>query len=183
MSKNTQKIIDGIRELTQSPYELLSGVIEPGSVNETEGTVIVRLVGNGLLLEGVLLGTITGASEGLLLMPKEGSEVVIGCIEGHGAYTVLKMTELRKVTLKIGGATIIADESEIHLKQGTTEIKLGGGLVKLSTASESLFQLLNELLAAIAVVTVGTSTGPSTVPVNAATFSTLQTRLGNLLSA
>jgi len=183
MSKNALKIIEGIRELAHSPNELLSGIVVSGSVNETEGTVNVQLVGSGELLEGVLLGIITDSTDGLLLIPKEESEVVIGCVEGHGSYVVLKAGELEKVILKIGASTVIADEAEIQLKQGTTEIKLSGGLVNVSTASESLFHLLNELLAAIAVLTVGTSTGPSTVPVNAATFSTLQTRLSNLLSA
>jgi hypothetical protein len=70
----------------------------------------------------------------------------------------------------------------VKIESGNTVIEVES-LIRIATASESLHGILNELITAITLITVPTPAGPSGVPVNAATFNTIVTRLSNLLSA
>ena len=65
-----------------------------------------------------------------------------------------------------------------------TEISINeAGLVAIKNPGVSLFTLLNELLTALSSLSVGTGTGPSTPPLNAAQFAKLQTQLSTLFTA
>jgi coenzyme F420-reducing hydrogenase gamma subunit len=95
---------------------------------------------------------------------------------------VVKTCEIEKAILKIGSVTCTAESTGIIVECGNTTVDIGT-IIKIGTAGESLFGILNDLLIAMTLMTVTTSTGPSSVPINLASFNALQTRLGNLLSA
>jgi len=84
--------------------------------------------------------------------------------------------------IKIGEVTFTMKETGIKMAHGNTIFDIGE-LIKINTESESLFAILNDLITAISLLTVTTSTGPSSVPVNVASFTALLSRLSNLLSA
>ena len=78
MTKNSVKISEGIRALTRQPYEIMSGTVVAGSVDEGNQTISVQPDGQEGIIEGVLLGAVSATTDAIVVVPKEGSHVVIG---------------------------------------------------------------------------------------------------------
>lgn len=182
MTKNSVKISAGIQALAWRPYEIMSGTVVPGSVDEGNQTISVIPEGKGGAIEGVLLGAISAATDTILVLPKEGSHVVIGSINGPGSWTLLQASEITKVIVTIANTLCTISDGGVKIERGNTVFEIES-LIKLATASESLHGILNDLITAITLITVPTPAGPSGVPVNAASFNTIATRLNNLLHA
>lgn len=183
MNRNTARIRDGIKALTGKPYELISGTVVAGSTDPGAGTVSILPTGEDHPVEGVVLRAIAGGSSGVLLVPKDGSDVVIASIDGPGEWMVIKSSELEKAIITIGNVSCELDDTQLSITNGSVTFGIGNAVYKMNTAGESLFQWLTDLVTALTALTVGTSVGPSTVPVNVAAFTALLTRLSSLLSA
>lgn len=183
MTKNGVKICAGIRELTNKPYEIISGKVKQGSIDTSNLTISVETSDGSEPIEEVTLNVCTGISNGLVLIPKEGSDIVIGTVDGPGEWSLIRASELTKAIIKIGSVTYEMDGDQVKIENGSVVFEIGSSSFKMNTAGEGLYQLLKDLITAITFLTVGTSGGPSSVPVNVATFNSLLTRLGNLLSA
>jgi hypothetical protein len=183
MTRNTAKIKAGIKALAHMPYEILSGTVLPGSVDTDAYTMSVQLSDDSEPITGVMLNAVTGDGNGMILFPKDGSNVVIGSIDGPGEWALIKASEITKAIITIGTVTYEMDDTQVNVQNGSVVFNIGEAAFKMNTASESLFQLLNDLITGITLLTVGTSTGPSTVPINVLTFNNLLVRLNNLLSA
>jgi len=183
MNKRTQKITEGLRRLAGRPHEITSGTVVAGSVDTTTYTMSVQPFDHGEPIEGVLLNAIAGEDNGLLLIPDDDSEVIIGSVDGDGQWILLRPGKLRSMKVTIGNVVYSADSTQLSIQNGDTIINLTDSLVKVTTASESLYQLLKDCFTYITALTVPTSTGPSGVPINVADFNSLITRLDNLLAS
>jgi hypothetical protein len=183
MSKNTMKILTGLRTLADRPYEIVSGKVVAGSVDEGAGTVTILPTDAEEPIEGVLLKAITTMGNGVLQLPKDNSDVIIGSVDGPGEWVVLKISDPEQVVITIDTMECRITADEVMVAHSGIVFRIGDGVFKMSTPSESLYALLNDLITALTSLTVGTSTGPSTVPINVASFSALLTRLSNLTSA
>jgi hypothetical protein len=182
MTKNSLKIANGLVRLVQCQPEVISGTVVMGSFDATTNTLTILPTNSQTPIEGVMISSVSGVEDGVIVVPKEGSHVVIASIDGPGIWTVVKTCEIEKAILKIGSVTCTAESTGIIVECGNTTVDIGT-IIKIGTAGESLFGILNDLLIAMTLMTVTTSTGPSSVPINLASFNALQTRLGNLLSA
>lgn len=182
MTKNTAKIRRGLETLSYRHSDIVGGTVVAGSLDTNANTVSVIPDNTEESLTGVLLAAVTNEASGVVLVPEDDSKVIICCIDGPGLWTVIKMSELKNVAVKIGDAEFTIDQTTVRVNSGSTLFDVGN-VFKMNTGTESLFALLNDLITAITTLTVGTPSGPSTVPVNAAAFSAIQTRLSNLLSA
>jgi hypothetical protein len=183
MSKNSARIKEGIINLSREPYEIMSGKVLPGSTDTSAYTISVQPSDGSAPIEGVMLNNVTENGKGLILFPKDDSDVVVGSIDGPGEWTLLKASEIRKAIITIENVVYEMNDTAVTIQNGSTHFNINTSVFKMNTASESLYQLLNDLITGITLLTVGTGTGPSTVPANVATFNTLLTRLNNLLSA
>lgn len=63
---------------------------------------------------------------------------------------------------------------------GGASLKLSSGKVALGSSSAELCDIIDQLLQAIQVLTVPTVMGPSSVPINAAQFASLQSKLATI---
>lgn len=183
MTKNSAKIKEGIRTLTETPPVIISGTVVSGSVNFGEGTMSVLPNNDGEPIENVLLNPVTGDTNGFLLIPAEGSNVVIGCVDGPGEWVLLKASRISRAMITIEDVKYLMDSSQVSIQNGSTELNVSDSLFKMNTSAESLYQLLKDCFTYIAALTVTTSTGASSVPVNVADFNLLITRLDNLLAS
>jgi len=183
MTKNGAKIKEGIQNLCYRPYELISGKVINESLDTDTYTISVMQSDGSLIIEGVLLSAAINEPNGLIAVPKDDSNVVIGCVDGPGEWVVLKTSQLAKLIYTCGNVSYEMDDTKISMKSGNSTFNISENLFQLSTVSESLFGILNDLITAITLLTVTTSSGVSSVPVNVSVFNTLLTRLSNLLSA
>ncbi len=119
-------------------------------------------------LHGVRLNGIDDELESYAtIVPKEGSEVLVGIVEGQKTEgVVLRCSEVEKVIWKCGD----------------TALTFSAGGYKMERSSESLKALLSDILDAINQLTVTTSAGPSGTPINAPAFSQIKQRLNDLFA-
>jgi hypothetical protein len=183
MTKNSSKIKAGIRTLVFKPNEIISGTVVPGSTNGGAYTISVQPSDESQPIHGVMLNAITNDGNGLILFPKDGSDVIIGSIDGPGEWTVIRTSEILRAVITIERVTYELDSEQVKMQNGDVVFSVGSALFKMNTVSESLFQLLKDCFTYIAELTVTTSSGPSSTPVNAADFANLITRLNNLLTS
>ena len=186
MTKNTMKIIEGFRTLAEEPYEIVSGTVVTGSLNMVAYTVSVRQTG-GVIIENVMLHAVSNEGNGIILIPEDDSDVIIGSIDGPGEWALLRAGKLTKGIIKIGSVKCEVSGADITIQNGEAVFKISDNLFKMNTPSESLYGLLNDLMTALTLltVTVTISGTPSTsgVPNNVTTFTNLLSRLNNLLNA
>lgn len=181
MNKNAAKIKAGIRSLAGKPNEIISGTVIPGSIDADMYTISVQTTDDNAVIDGVMLTSITGSDDGLILFPAENSNVIIGSIDGQGEWFLIAVGAITKAQLKIGSVFYEMDGSSVTIQNGNVVLDLSAGLFKLNTAGESLYQLLKDCFTYITALTVPTPSGTSSVPVNVADFNNLITRLDNLL--
>lgn len=180
MNSNLSKIKDGLQALSSvSPY-IRSGAVIAGSVNSTSNTCDVQL-SDGPVISDVLLAAISDSSNGIVCYPKDNSDVVIGSINGAGQWAILTGSEIDHYKIANEDVMLLISDSGIQLEKGSTVVKIAD-LVKIVTSSESLHAILTDLVNAIAMLTVSTSAGPSSVPVNVSSFAAILPRINNLLS-
>lgn len=168
--------------LTQQQWQIMWGTVVPGSYDEASGTVDVLPIAQAEAISHVLIHAVPGEDEGLMLVPADGSYVLIGAIEGSGQWVILKTGALSKARIKLGNATLLVDEHGVQCNKSSTKVKVSNK-IEISTAGENLHGLLKDFLAAIKVLTVPTPAGSSGVPVNLPDFVALEVRVDNLLQA
>jgi len=166
---NTHKIIEGIRQLTHKPHELVSGTVVPGSVDTTEYTCSIRLThmdDTDTPLANVRLSAVTENGNGVIRIPADGSNVVVGSISGRGEYFLVQCSDLVKQITTIDNTVLTITATGYSIVCG----------------DESLTKILNDLLTALIQLTVETPAGNSSVPVNVSDLTDIQTRITNLLT-
>ena len=181
MTKNTTRIVTGLREIVRRPYEVVSGIVT--AIDTGMLTIDVRVCGQTDATEGVLLNTLVDNSNGLILFPKVGSNVVIASIDGPGMWCLVKASEITKAQITIEHVIYTMTGSEVNIQNGDVVFNMSDSLFKIKTQNESLFELLKDCFTYLMALTVPTSSGPSGVPVNVADFNSLLPRLNNLLKA
>ena len=72
------RITDGLKELSRRPYEVVSGKVVGGSIDSDANTMSVVLSANGLEIKDVLLKATSNGEDGVIAIPEDGSDVVIG---------------------------------------------------------------------------------------------------------
>ena len=155
----------------------------PGSMDESEYTISVQPSDDSEPIEGVMLNAITNDGNGILLFPKDGSNVVVGSIDGPGEWALIRTSEISKAVITIENITYEMDSTQVKIQNGSVVFNIGASLFKMNTPSESLFQLLKDCFTYITELTVTTTAGTSSIPVNVADFTNLLTRLNNLLTS
>ncbi|MCW3120697.1 MAG: hypothetical protein JWQ38_189 [Flavipsychrobacter sp.] len=183
MNKNTTRIKDGIRALAGMPHEIISGTVIAGSINDSSFTMSVQPNDDSAPIKHVMLTTATENDNGVILFPKEGSNVVIGSVDGSGEWVLLRCGEITKIKAKIIDVEYEIDDAQVKIQNGGSLFNIGSTVFKMNTSGESLFQLLKDLITELTALTVTTSTGISSTPNNTTNFSALLVRLNNLLSA
>jgi len=160
--------------------QIRSGTVLAGSVSSTSNTCSVQM-SDGPVMSDVLLSAVSDDANGIICYPKDNSDVVIGCINGAGQWAILLCSEFDQYKISVADVKLLISDAGIQLTKSMTSVNITD-LVKIVTSSESLHAILTDLVNAIALLTVGTPSGPSTVPANVSSFTALLPRINNLLS-
>lgn len=166
------ELIRTLKKATKGIDELYSIVGTVTARDHQARTVDVQPVNGDAEVFGVRLQAAPGASVGLLAIPAVGSEVVV--------------TFLNKAT---GFVALCSEVETYELVSGNTSMRLDDAGFFLANTQTNLADLLTDLAAevkavadAIALLTVTCASpgSPSTVPINAASFTAASARLTTL---
>lgn len=154
------------------PQNTMLATVE--SVDEGEFTCILKDDDNDeLIYEDVRLRPVLDGNESVTVFPKVGTWALAVRIEEDEQWMVIACGEADKISS-------LAD-TEIKSKVGTSEFTIDDGFL-IKKGSETLKEIMDDLLEGIQQLTVNTNVGPSSVPINIATFVAIQARVANLLN-
>lgn len=132
--------------------ELLKGNILPkengfktviqATVEEVgDTTCSVKLIDNDLILEDVLFSATEENELGLVLVPKKGTNALIGLIgDDENSLCLLKMDEIEEVKLTVGETKLNVSDELIKLNDGNN-----GGLVVSEEVADDLNSIKSDL--------------------------------------
>lgn len=135
-----EKIKQGLRNITAAGYEIFSGTAK--NVDEGSGLMDVVLDDNedGDPVPGVRLRALTDVMDGVLVIPEEGSDVIIGSIYGAGYYFLIMASKVEKFIVKIGAMSLVIDQNGIVFNNGGLD-----GLPIANKVIERLNKLENDV--------------------------------------
>lgn len=164
MGEHLQRIIEKIGDRRAIKAVVMGKATE---VTDTSCTVTRE---DAPELHGVTLNAVyDGALESFVtIVPKEGSDVLAGIIEGQKAEAfIVQCSEVEKVIWKVGDTALTFDAAGWEIKR----------------QNETLKKILADLIKAIRKVTANTNVGPTLIPlINDASFEQLNNRLNDLFS-
>lgn len=134
------------------------------SVDEKKAVISARLIEGSEVID-IRLRSLINDGGSILLVPKEGSLVLLGSINNSNNYVVISIHEVTRIIYKTGKATFDMNDSG-HLIQ---------------REQETLRKLLEDLLDEILRMRFTTQSGPTVSLVNQPAFEQIKNRIKNLL--
>ncbi len=108
--------------------------------------------------------------------------MVIVIIVGPVQWVLLQASIIAKWVVRLHGRSVVVSPEYIEIHTGVATVRVAEK-VTVRSGTEDLYTLMRDLLDSIKLITVTTSAGPSSVPVNVAMFDAILLRLNNLLAA
>lgn len=159
------KIANKIKEICGATGD--NSLVFPAKVKSVKDTTCTVLLGDFELTDVRLRAVIDNSTDKILITPKIGSHVLVCDLSG-GRYrdlAVLAYSEPSSVEITIEGISI----------------NVVDGKISINNSSQSLYNLLTDLIDAITALTVTTPHGTSGTPINSLQFNTIKTKLGQLM--
>jgi hypothetical protein len=118
-ASNRKKIQDGIRALGKADaYEVYAGDVD--SVDENNLTIDVKL-NDDVIINDVRLKATIDDDKGEYVIPKKGSHVIIGQMDGGVEFCLLRASVITKRVFKIENTTFVADKDGIVMNGGNNK--------------------------------------------------------------
>lgn len=130
---------EAIQILANTGAEIYSKICVVDSVNETARTVDCSPIDEGAPILSVNLQANQEGEEGLVIIPKQGSYVIVTFLGQSTAFVSLT-DEVEKVLVRIGERTLKIDKDTIDFNDGTL-----GGLVIVGDLVKKLNAIENDL--------------------------------------
>ena len=149
-----ERLLDILKQKEKTLPAVVQGVVQEVGEQHCSVKLASRLV-----LESVRYKSTEDAVGGVAIIPKVGSNCLIGYIgnDENRAY-LISADEITKVDIKINKSTnVIIDEDGV-------DVKMDKGKLKIENNENSLKTLLEDILSIISKITVSTGTGPSGTP-------------------
>lgn len=166
MSDPTKEFLDALRNhhLQQPKTILMPATVL--SVSEADKTIEVKFLADDIEMDDVrICAVVDTENEKLVIYPAVGSTVIIGNVFQEEEWLMLSASKVSKLNYKIGTLEFEVDEDGFKISKDVYNLK----------------DLLTSLIDQVKLLTVGTPSGNSTVPLNAAAFDPVKTGLNNLL--
>ena len=186
-----ERLTDAFRQLKGQNLPSIIAWGRVASVDEDTHTCEVSLVHTRLTLPKVRLSAEPDSESHFLVLPKVGSQVLIGLMDEQLRAVVIAFSQIQRFSCKTATSTLSLDKDHAVQTAGNfvLEAKKGiqlqvptGAKIDVGSGAVKLGKLLNDLLLQLAILTVPTGVGPSGPPVNAAKFTEIQTKLATLLN-
>lgn len=117
------------------------------------------------------------------IYPKIGSKVIIGSLENQSDMFIVKVSEVEKVVIKIGGQLFEFKENNVKIIVGNQLFEMTQGKFTISSGSVSLKAILNDAFDQLDKAIITTPSGPGKFsPADKLVFKNLKTKTNQLLS-
>lgn len=177
-----ERIQAAMKALAQPKSHYDSAALLLGIVRSVKGMDTAEVEVDGLLYHDVQIQAIaSGSGKSIVTVPAVGSKCLIASIEHGAGYVLLCCDEIDKIEGEVQGGKLKIDNTGVSYEKQSMQVSLATDGIDLKIGTNSLGGLIDELISAIAKLTVTTSAGVSTVPVNLAEFISLQTKFKLLL--
>ena len=120
-----------------------------------------------------------------LIFSAKSSEMIFYSKGNYGFISDGELSIDNKFGIKMNvndDINITTNDRNVNINSGNGNINLGNQSLESLVKGETLVQLMTELITAIEVMTVATPAGPSTPPVNLASFTKVKSQLRTMLS-
>lgn len=168
-----------IRQTVEHDDQVFQGIVT--EVNEKEFTCTVRRDDQVDYFDVRLRGLINEGLLGFACIPEMKSTVLVCHIGQSNELFVCKFTVIDKVVFTSHDLSLIADKKKVNVKKGQMEVQITAEGITIKKGASGLKRTLDSLLSAICQLTVTTSTGPSSIPINVAVFQQIKADLTNYL--
>lgn len=148
------------------------------SVNESECTVEVEFDG-GAKIDDVQLRSVVKTGNKVVLLPKVNSIVLISSINKSNEYYVVAVEEVTGIINLIDDVSVKVTGTDVTTEIKTVKYTIDQDGFLLKKGTETMKKIMDDLLQGIQVLTVNTNVGPSSVPINVATFAAIKVRVDN----
>lgn len=165
MTDVLEDIKQGFRQFNASPHTIIPALVI--AVND-DHTVEVEF-NSGAKVDDVRLKSVVKEGDHVLLIPKLGSTVLVGRIEGSDEFVMVAVEEITEEVKVIGTTKVQMDAAGLLIKRGT----------------EDLLTLMHDLIDACINERHQTNTGVSVriTPNSEAAFLNIKSRFANLLKS
>ncbi|NLF42665.1 MAG: hypothetical protein GX587_08215 [Bacteroidales bacterium] len=180
MGRKDNEFIDALKQVLKGDKDAM--FIPAKVIDVDKKYAVCEIEVMGLKYSDVSLRSIVSDNTGVILYPELKSEVIVARMPGSNRFFVVKVERVESVKVIIGTTVITADETGFSLLSDKTSVKGTSSALEIKTANENLKSILADMLDAISQITVTTGVGPSGTPVNVMDFTSIKTRLNNLLS-
>lgn len=148
-------------------FPVMSGTVVAGSVKNDELVCKVQLSiddDDSTATEGVLLNAVSLNSNGMILYPADGSNVLVAEVDGPGSkLAIIRCSDLVKMQVTIGGTTFTIINGKVKAEDGAGAVlEMSGGMFKLSNATGSLGSMIDGLMDDLIGAAMTTGGGPGT---------------------
>ncbi len=196
MGERAEEIRRKFREMANGGEQVFLATVK--EVNEDEFTCVIETSPDIQYIDVRLRSIIDPDKQGFCFIPALESFVLVGRIGNSNELYVAMFSEVDKVLLSSGSLELTIDQDKAELKKGDkisvliqedqvlitadqSTLKQTASGFTMTRSGEGLKKVMTDLITAITQLTVPTGVGPSGIPINAAAFNAIKTRLGNFL--
>ncbi len=123
--------------LTNETVTIFQAVVETAG----DTSCSIRSTADDIVLNDVQYTSTESNDKGIVIQPKEGTNVLVGQIGNDiNSLVILAIDEVQKVTIKMPGLELIADENGLELNGGGN-----GGLVISASVADDINDLKTDL--------------------------------------
>ena len=179
MNERTEAIRKKLQEMFSGEDQVFLATVK--EVDENEFTCTVLIDDELEYTDVRLRSVIDQQKQGFAFVPKVGSMVLVGRIGNSDQLFVALFSEVNKVLMTAGSLEVTVDPEKVEVKKGSSTFRQTEAGFTFTRSNEGLKKLLQDLITEITQLTVPTGVGPSGMPINAAAFTAIKTRVGNLM--
>ena len=149
-----ERLLDVLKQKEKTLPAVVQGVVQ--EVGEQHCSVKLT---SDLILKAVRYKSTEDAVDGVAIIPKVGSNCLIGYIgNDENRVYLISADEITKVDVKIGKS------ANVTIDKDGVDVKMDKGKLKIENNENSLRTLMEDILDIVSKITVSTGTGPSGTP-------------------
>lgn len=184
MADEREELMRGLRKMAKSQITVTVIPAKVIAVDESAQTVDVEDMEGIEIYDVRMRAALDGSDAGWLLVPTNGSQVLIANIgDSPNDYAVIATTDVDKVTAKIDSLSWSLDADAFKASKGLTKLQVESDGVLIERNAQTLKAAIDALIDQVKLITVTCAApgSPSTPPLNLAAFDVVKAQIDSIL--